>query len=82
MDVYFQPFFWIPSLVILGLGIWVAVDAGKYPEAAFSAVGSKKSTWQIWPIVSGLFCGIACIIMAVIWFASKKAAVAQAAGMP
>ena len=78
----------IIGLALLAFGIYVCVDASKYPDAAFTAVGSKKSTWQIWPVVGGLCCGIAALIMGIIWFSSKKAAVEAAArggaggGMP
>jgi hypothetical protein len=77
--VIFRPFsiaFWI---LWIALGIVVAVDAGKYPDWAFTQAGSRKSTWQIWPIVLGVLCGFGTLIMMIIWFASKKPAVARIA---
>ena len=75
------------GLACLAFGIYICVDASKYPDHAFTAVGSKKSTWQIWPVVGGHCCGIAAVIMGIIWLSSKKAAVEAAAnqggmGMP
>ncbi len=69
----------IIGLAALGFGIYTAVDAGKYPDEAFRAVGTSKSTWQIWPIVGGVLCGIVAIVMGAIWFSSKKAEVERAA---
>lgn len=69
----------VVGLALLGFGIWVCVDASKYPDWAFERAGTKKSTWQIWPIVGGVCCGIVALIMGIIWFASKKAQVESAA---
>lgn len=69
----------VVGLALLAFGIWVCVDASKYPDWAFERAGSKKSTWQIWPVVGGVCCGIPALIMGIIWFASKKAQVEAAA---
>jgi hypothetical protein len=74
-----NPFFGITGILTLAFGIYIAVDAGKYPDWAFERIGTKKSTWQIWPVVGGLCCGIVAIVMGVIWLASKKAEVEAAA---
>lgn len=75
-----EAIFFLPGLAMLAFGIWTAVDAGKYPDEAFRAIGTSKSTWQVWPVVLGFLCGIGALIMGIIWFTSKKAAVEQAAG--
>ncbi len=66
------------GLVWLALGLFVLVDANKYPDWAFVQTGSSKTVWQAVPIVLALFCGIGTLIMAIIWFASKKPAIERA----
>ncbi|MDQ1510306.1 MAG: hypothetical protein QOG50_2150 [Actinomycetota bacterium] len=81
-------FFFI--FVVIGIGsiviaIMTAVDASKYPEWAFQQTGTSKFVWQILPIVLLFLCGIAGGVMGLIWFSSKRVAVAgaaQAAGPP
>ena len=76
--------------VVIGLGsivlaIMTAVDASKYPEWAFVQTGTSKFVWQILPIVLLFLCGIAGGVMGLIWFTSKRdavAAVARAGGPP
>jgi hypothetical protein len=81
-------FFFI--FVIIGIGsiviaIMTAVDASKYPEWAFAQTGTSKFVWQILPIVLLFLCGIAGGVMGLIWFTSKRdavAAVARGGGPP
>ena len=75
-------FFFI--FVIIGIGsiviaIMTAVDASKYPEWAFQQTGTTKFVWQILPIVLLFLCGIAGGVMGLIWFTSKRDAIARAA---
>jgi hypothetical protein len=80
----FRPISFVFWALWIALGIIVAVDAGKYPDWAFTQAGSRKSTWQIWPIVLAVLCGLGTLIMLIIWFASKKPAIERiaAAGGP
>ena len=59
-------------------GIWVAVDASKYPDWAFQRAGTQKWLFQILTPIAGLLCGIVTIVLGIVWFASKKAQVEQA----
>ena len=78
-----SPVFLVFALAWIALGIVVLVDAGKYPDWAFRYAGTNKTTWQVVPLVLAFFCGIATLVMAIIWFTSKKPAVARyAAGAP
>lgn len=67
------------DLAVLALGIYVAVDAGRYPEWAYERLGSRRINWQVWPVLGGLFCGIVAIVFAVLWLTSKRRDVAAAA---
>lgn len=78
-SVYVSPVGWVFWLVWLGLGIYIAMDAGKLPDWAFERAGTKKSTWQVWPIVSGVLCCIPVLVFAIMWFTSKKEQVEAAA---
>jgi hypothetical protein len=79
--VFFNPLSIVFYFAWLAFGVVVAVDAGKLPDQAFLQAGSKKNTWQVWPIVLAVFCcGIGTLVMGIIWFASKKRAVTAAAG--
>ena len=77
--IYVSPVVWVSWIAWLGLGIWVAVDAGKLPDWAFERAGTKKGTWQVWPVVSGIVCCIPVLVFAIMWFSSKKAQVEAAA---
>jgi hypothetical protein len=82
--VFAGPGFWIITLAVLAFSIYVAVDASKYPDWAFQRAGTQKWLYQVLTPISGLCCGIVAIVVGIIWFASKKAQVEQAArgGMP
>jgi hypothetical protein len=81
--VFGSPVFLVFAAAWIALGIIVLVDAGKYPDWAFRYAGTNKTTWQVVPLVLAFFCGIATLVMAIIWFTSKKPAVqAFAAGAP
>ena len=73
------PGFVVVSLAVLAFAIWVAVDASKYPEWAFVQAGTQKWLYQVLVPIGGFFCGIVAIVLGIVWFASKKAQVDQAA---
>lgn len=77
--LYASPGFLLISVAILAFGIWVAVDASKYPEYAFQQAGTQKWLYQIVAPIAGFLCGIIAIVIGIIWFASKKSQVEQAA---
>jgi hypothetical protein len=71
-------------LVLIGIGciviaIMTAVDASKYPDWAFQQTGTTKFVWQFLPIVLLFLCGLAGGVLGLIWFSSKRDAVARAA---
>ena len=70
--------FWIVSAVLVAFGIWVAVDASKYPDWAFQRAGTQKWLYQILTPIAGFLCGIVTIVLGIIWFASKRAQVDRA----
>jgi hypothetical protein len=65
----------IPGILMLAFGIYVAIDAAKYPDWAFTQSGSSRTVWIAWPLVFAFLCGIGALIMGIIWLASKKPAV-------
>jgi hypothetical protein len=73
-----SPGFLVISLGLLAFGIWVAVDASKYPDWAFQRAGTQKWIYQVLAPIGGLFCGIIAIVVGIMWFASKKAEVEAA----
>jgi hypothetical protein len=77
--VVIGPGFLLISVAVLAFGIWIAVDASKYPDWAFRQAGTQKWIYQVLAPIGGLLCGIVAIIVGIIWFASKKAQVEQAA---
>ena len=68
----------IIGLGLLAFGIATAIDAGKFADDAFRRAGTKKLTWQLWPVLGGVLCGLVALIMGIIWFSSTKAKVAAA----
>ena len=74
-----SPGYLVISLALLVLGIWVAIDASKYPEWAFKRAGTQKWVYQVLAPIGGLFCGIIAIVVSIMWFSSKKAQVEAAA---
>ncbi len=79
---YSNPFAWVINIVFIGLGIWVAVDASKYPDWVWQSTGQNKVLWQILPIVIGLCCGCFGLIPVLIYFLNikKKLDAAQGGG--
>jgi hypothetical protein len=73
------PGFLIVSVAVVAFGIWVAVDASKYPDWAFERAGTQKWLYQVLTPIAGFLCGIVAIVVGIMWFASKKAQVEQAA---
>src|SRR5664279_3737380 len=78
MPLFFSAFFLV-GIGVLVLSIMTAIDASKYPEWAFQQAGTSKFVWQILPIVFLFVCGLGGVIMGLLWFASKRDAVATAA---
>jgi hypothetical protein len=71
--------FFIIGIGSIVIAIMTVVDASKYPDWAYQQTGSSKFIWQILPIVLLFLCGFAGGIMGLIWFSSKRQAVAAAA---
>jgi hypothetical protein len=71
--------FFIIGIGSIVIAIMAVVDASKYPDWAFQQTGSTKFVWQILPIVLLFLCGFAGGIMGLVWFTSKRDAVAAAA---
>ena len=61
------------AVVPLVLGIFVAVDASRYPDWAFERAGTAK------PIVSVFVCGPVAIVVAIVWYSSFRRRVIDAA---
>lgn len=76
--VILGPGFWLVTTAVVVFGVWVAVDASKYPDWAFERAGTQKWLFQILTPVAAFLCGIVAIVLGIIWFASKKAQVEQA----
>ncbi len=72
------------GLLILALGIWVAVDANSFSDAAWQSAGQNKMVWMIVPIVGALICGLVTIVMAIVYFTSikQKLSAASSGGAP
>ena len=77
---YSNPGFVVINLAVIVFGIFIAVDASKYPDWAFERAGTKKWLYQILTPIAGFLCAIVAIVFGIIWLASKKAQVAGAAG--
>jgi hypothetical protein len=60
------------SVAVIGLSIWVAVDAGSLPEWAFQRAGTSKSLWIALPLAGSATCGIVTVVAAVVWFSTYK----------
>jgi hypothetical protein len=66
------------GIIPIVLGIWVAVDAGGKPDAAFERAGTSKTLWIVLPIV-GIFVCLMEVIVAIIWFVAIRPKVIAAA---
>lgn len=71
--------FFIIGIGSIVIAIMTVVDASKYPDWAFQQTGTTKFVWQILPIVFLFLCGFVGGIMGLIWYTSKRDAVAAAA---
>jgi hypothetical protein len=74
-------------LVVLGLlalNIYVIVDVARLPDWAFQRAGTTKVLWLVLTIVFTFLCGLAALVVDIIWLASKRQQVqaAAAAGGP
>lgn len=67
-------------VIFLGIGIYTAVDANKYPDQVWQATGQNKTLFMILPIVMGLCCGIFVLIPVLIYFLSVKKKLDAAGG--
>ena len=67
------------AVVPLVLGIFVAVDASRYPDWAFERAGTAKTLWIVLPIVSVFVCGPVAIVVAIVWYSSFRRRVIDAA---
>jgi hypothetical protein len=67
------------GIVPLIVGIVTAVDANRFPETAFRRVGTSRTLWIVLPLVLIVACGAGTIVAAIVWFASYRPKVAQAA---
>ena len=79
LAVVFSTTFLLISLAPVAFGIWVAVDASRYPDWAFQQAGTQKWLFQVLTPITSLLCWFVAVIFGIIWFASKKAQVEQAA---
>jgi hypothetical protein len=64
--------FGIFALVPLVLGILVAIDASRFPDAAFDAAGTSKVLWIVLPLVGILVCGVVTIVAAIVWYSTYR----------
>jgi len=71
-NYYTSPVSWVITIVFIGLGIFVAVDASKYPDWVWQQSGQSKPLWQIMPIVLGVCCGCFNVIAVLIYFLNIK----------
>lgn len=76
----------ILGLATLAAGIFVAVDANKYPDTAHQAAGAPKGAWIGGGIVGGIL-GLCCcfplgLIVPILWFAVYKKKVEAGQGGP
>jgi hypothetical protein len=69
--------FGIFALVPLVLGILVAIDASRFPDAAFDAAGTSKVLWIVLPLVGIVVCGVVTIVAAIVWYSSYRPRVSQ-----
>lgn len=68
----------ISAVVLIGLGIWVLVDANGHPDWAWQRTGQNKMVWMIVPLVAAFLCGIVTIVMTIVYFTSIKPKVVAA----
>jgi hypothetical protein len=71
--------FVIIGLAVLVLGIYVAVDIARYPDWAFQRAGTSKALWLVMAILFLFVCGIAALVVDIIWLSSKRAQIQAAA---
>jgi hypothetical protein len=62
----------ILGLVILGLVIWVVVDASSRPEWVWQRTGQNRVVWIAVPLVGLVFCGVVSLVMAIVYLASIR----------
>jgi hypothetical protein len=47
----------ILGAAMFALAVWALIDAAKYPDKDWAAIGKKKGNWVIAIILANLFCG-------------------------
>jgi hypothetical protein len=65
-------------LLPMALALWVAVDAARYPNAAFEAARTSKTLWVILPVAGIFFCPLG-VVAAALWFGVFRRRVVGAA---
>ena len=71
--------FVIISLGLLALGVYVIVDIAGLPSWAFDRVGTTKTLWLVMSILFLFVCGLAALVVDIIWLTSKREQVKAAA---
>ncbi len=66
------------AIVVPVLCLWAAIDAGSLPDWAFEQAGTSKTLWIVLPVV-GIFVCFVGVIVALLWFATYRARVRDAA---
>ena len=67
------------GIVPLVLGIWVALDASRFPDRAFERADTSETLWIVLPIVGVVACGIVSVVAAIVWFSSYRSKIVKAA---
>ena len=67
------------GILPLVLGIWVAIDASRFPDTAFERADTSKTLWIVLPIVGVVACGIVSVVAAIVWFSSYRSKIVKAA---
>ncbi len=62
----------ILGLINLGLGIWAIVDMNNKPEWVWQQSGKSKSTYMTVIIVGFFICGLAALIMSIVYLTSIR----------
>ncbi len=70
--------FMLLAVVPLVCGLFVAIDASRYPEWAFERAGTARTLWIVLPIVSIVVCGPVAIVTAIVWYSSFRRRVIDA----
>jgi hypothetical protein len=70
----------ILSITMAIVGIIIAIDASRLPEAAFTQVGTTRLEWQIGPIILAFVTiGFGAFVAMLVWTTGRRAEVRAAA---